>query len=71
MARATDALFQRGAAGDRWGAGFALAVTATFALFGPALIDVMTASEDVRRGARDYLAFVVARPGARRVRLRL
>ena len=45
-----------------WGAGFALAVTATFALFGPALVDVMTASGDVRRGARDYLAFVVVSP---------
>ena len=45
-----------------WGAGFALAVTATFALFGPDLIDVMTASEDVRRGARDYLWFVALSP---------
>jgi MATE family multidrug resistance protein len=45
-----------------WGFGFALAVTATFALFGPRLIDIMTASEDVRRGARDYLWFVVLSP---------
>ncbi|HEX9590776.1 MAG TPA: MATE family efflux transporter [Bradyrhizobium sp.] len=45
-----------------WGFGFALAVTATFALFGPSLIDIMTASEDVRRGARDYLWFVVLSP---------
>jgi MATE family multidrug resistance protein len=45
-----------------WGSGFALAVTAIFALFGPALIDLMTASADVRHGARDYLPFVVASP---------
>ncbi|SHG51542.1 multidrug resistance protein, MATE family [Bradyrhizobium erythrophlei] len=45
-----------------WGFGFALAVTAIFALFGPGLIDLMTASADVRHGARDYLPFVVASP---------
>jgi multidrug resistance protein, MATE family len=45
-----------------WGVGFALAVTAAFVLFGPSLIDIMTASEDVRRSARDYLWFVVASP---------
>ena len=45
-----------------WGFGFALAVTAVFALLGPALIDVMTASADVRHGARDYLWFVALSP---------
>ncbi|QWG25828.1 MATE family efflux transporter [Bradyrhizobium sediminis] len=45
-----------------WGFGFALAVTAVFALFGPALIDVMTASPDVRRIARDFLVFVILSP---------
>lgn len=45
-----------------WAFGFALAVTAFFALFGTGLIDVMTASEDVRRGARGYLGFVVLSP---------
>ena len=45
-----------------WGFGFALAVTAIFALFGPLLIDLMTASAEVRHGARDYLPFVVASP---------
>jgi multidrug resistance protein, MATE family len=45
-----------------WGFGFALAVAATYALFGPVLIDVMTASEEVRHGARDYLWFVVLSP---------
>ena len=45
-----------------WGFGFALAVTATFALFGPALIDLMTASAEVRSAARLYLAFVMVAP---------
>ena len=45
-----------------WGFAFALVVTAVYALFGPSLIDIMTASEDVRRSARDYLWFVVLSP---------
>ncbi len=45
-----------------WGFAFALVVSAIYALFGPSLIDIMTASEDVRRGARDYLWFVVLSP---------
>jgi MATE family multidrug resistance protein len=45
-----------------WGFGFALAVAACFLLFGPALIDMMTASVDVRRIARDYLPFVILAP---------
>jgi MATE family multidrug resistance protein len=45
-----------------WGFAFALAVTVVFALFGPALIDLMTASAEVRQGARDYLPFVVLSP---------
>jgi MATE family multidrug resistance protein len=45
-----------------WGSGFGLAVIAVFALFGPSLIDVMTASPDVRQQARDTLLFVVLSP---------
>ena len=45
-----------------WGFAFAIGVAATFALFGPALIDVMTASAEVRRIARDFLLFVIASP---------
>jgi len=45
-----------------WGFGFALAVAACFLLFGPALIDIMAASMDVRRIARDYLPFVIFAP---------
>jgi multidrug resistance protein, MATE family len=46
----------------RWGFGFALAVSATYALLGPSLIDIMTANADVRHSARDYLPFVVLSP---------
>jgi len=45
-----------------WGFGFALAVTTVFALFGPSLIDLMTANPDVRHTARDYLPYVVVSP---------
>jgi MATE family multidrug resistance protein len=45
-----------------WGFGFAFAVAACFLLLGPALIDIMTASAEVRRIARDYLPFVVFAP---------
>ena len=45
-----------------WGFGFALAVAACFLLFGPSLIDMMTASAEIRRIARDYLPFVIFAP---------
>jgi MATE family multidrug resistance protein len=45
-----------------WGSGIAFVVAAIFALFGPTLIDAMTASADVRQQARDYLWFVVLAP---------
>ncbi len=45
-----------------WGFGFALAVAAIYALFGARLIDIMTASADVRHNARDYLWFVALSP---------
>lgn len=45
-----------------WGFGFSLAVTAVFALFGPVLIDVMSANAEVRRIARDFLPFVLVAP---------
>ena len=37
-------------------------MAAIFALFGPALIAIMTANETVRLGARDFLGFVVLSP---------
>jgi MATE family multidrug resistance protein len=45
-----------------WGFGFSLVVSAAFLLFGPSLIDIMTASADVRALARDYLPFVLFAP---------
>ena len=45
-----------------WGFGFALAVAACFLLFGTVFIDLMTASAEVRRIARDYLPFVIVAP---------
>ncbi|MEH2539670.1 MULTISPECIES: MATE family efflux transporter [unclassified Bradyrhizobium] len=45
-----------------WGFGFALAVAACFLLFGPAFVDMMTTSVEVRRIARDYLPFVIFAP---------
>ena len=45
-----------------WGLAFALAVAVVFALFGPHLIDIMTASIDVRSMARNFLVFVVVSP---------
>ena len=45
-----------------WGFGFAVAVAACFLLFGTTFIDMMTASVDVRRIARDYLPFVIFAP---------
>ena len=54
-----------------WGFGFAVVVALVFALFGPWLIDMMTASGHVRQAARDYLGFVVVSPLLGGVRLRL
>ena len=40
-----------------WGFGFGVATTLLILAFGPWLIDLMTASADVRLAARDYLAY--------------
>jgi MATE family, multidrug efflux pump len=45
-----------------WGFAFAVAVAASFALFGTSFIDTMSANAEVRRIARDYLPFVVLAP---------
>jgi MATE family multidrug resistance protein len=45
-----------------WGFGFAVAVAILFALFGPWLIRIMTASANVQQTAQDYLWFVVVSP---------
>ena len=49
--------------GSSWSGASALrSRSRLFALFGPALIDMMTASAEVRRIARDYLPFVILAP---------
>ena len=45
-----------------WGFAFSFVVAAVLATLGPALIDIMTTSDDVRASARDYLWFVAASP---------
>ncbi|WP_416221176.1 MATE family efflux transporter [Rhodopseudomonas palustris] len=45
-----------------WGFGFALMVSASYALAGPLLIDVMTSNAELRRAARDYLWLVTLAP---------
>jgi MATE family, multidrug efflux pump len=45
-----------------WGFGFSVVVTVIFAVFGPDLIDTMTASAAVRVAARDFLVFVMVSP---------
>ena len=45
-----------------WGFAFALAVSGAFALFGPWLIDMMTASAEVRHDAREFLLYVIVAP---------
>jgi MATE family multidrug resistance protein len=45
-----------------WGFAFALVVALVFVLFGGHLIDLMTASADVRDMARNFLIFVIVSP---------
>jgi MATE family multidrug resistance protein len=45
-----------------WGFAFALAVSATYALAGPLLIDFMTSNAELRSAARDYLWLVTLAP---------
>jgi multidrug resistance protein, MATE family len=45
-----------------WGVGFSVVVAVLFAMLGPALINMMTASDEVRRSARDFLVFIILAP---------
>ena len=47
---------------SQWGVGFALALAAVFLIAGPAIIDLMTTSPEVRAAARSYLPWMVAAP---------
>ncbi|MFD2174441.1 MATE family efflux transporter [Rhodobacter lacus] len=46
----------------QWGLSGALALSIAFALFGGAIIDLMTTAPEVRAGARHYLPWLVAAP---------
>jgi len=45
-----------------WGAGAVIGLAALFAVFGGAIIDLLTTAEDVRAEARVYLVWMVAAP---------
>lgn len=45
-----------------WGAIICAGLALVFALFGPAIIDIMTTAPDVQRAARSYLPYMVAAP---------
>ena len=61
-ARARAVLRRAAIVTSQWGVGFALAMGLAVALFGPALIDVMTVNPDVRAEAREYLPWMIVLP---------
>ena len=61
-ARSRPALRQSMGIAFRWGIGGAAALSAVFALAGPAIIDLMTTAPEVREAARGYLWWLVAAP---------
>ncbi|MDT8856581.1 MATE family efflux transporter [Paracoccaceae bacterium Fryx2] len=61
-ARAVASLRRASGITSLWAAGGSLALAAGFALAGPAIIDLMTTSPEVRAEARHYLPWLVAAP---------
>ncbi|SMY09929.1 MATE family efflux transporter [Flavimaricola marinus] len=61
-ARARAALRRGAALASLWGGIVCIGLAVGFALFGGALIDVMTTASDVRAAARAYLAWMVLAP---------
>lgn len=61
-ARARSALRRSAVLSSFWGAIVCMMLALSFALFGGAVIDLLTTAEDVRRVARDYLPYMVAAP---------
>lgn len=61
-ARSRPALRQSMGIAFRWGIGGAVALSAVFALAGPAIINLMTTAPEVRAAARLYLWWLVAAP---------
>ncbi len=63
MGRRNLADFRRGAVMTSiWGAGLCLCLMLVFAIFGGAIVDVMTTAEDVRDVAREFLPWMVLAP---------
>lgn len=61
-ARAAGMVRQASRMAMQWGLAGGVAMAAAFALFGPAIIDLMTTAPDVRAEARVYLPWLVAAP---------
>jgi MATE family multidrug resistance protein len=61
-AKARDALRRGAILSSFWGGVVCLGLAVVFAVFGGAMIDVMTTAPDVREAARDYLPYMVAAP---------
>ncbi|PZQ48980.1 MAG: MATE family efflux transporter [Rhodovulum sulfidophilum] len=59
---ARDELRRAAILATKWGFGFAAALSAAFLLAGPAIIDLMTTSGEVREAARHYLPWLIAAP---------
>lgn len=61
-ARSRGALRRSAIMTSQWGLGICVVLAIAFALFGPAVVDIMTTSPDVRAEARIYLPYMVAAP---------
>jgi len=61
-ARARGALRRSAALSSLWGAIVCATLAVSFAIFGGAVIDIMTTAPDVRAVARSYLPYMVAAP---------
>jgi MATE family multidrug resistance protein len=61
-ARARGALRQAAVMTSIWGLASCVLLAAGFAVFGGAIVDLMTTATDVQAAARDYLPYVVAAP---------
>ncbi|MDX8348214.1 MATE family efflux transporter [Cognatiyoonia sp. IB215446] len=61
-ARARAALRRSALLSSLWGAGICAVLSLSFALFGPAIIGVMTTSVEVRETANTYLPYMIAAP---------
>ncbi|WBU52217.1 MATE family efflux transporter [Paracoccus sp. SCSIO 75233] len=61
-ARRPDMLRRSSVLSSAWGVGCAMLLALIFAVFGPAIIDLLTTAPEVREEARRYLPWLVAMP---------